>query len=487
MANKILYFQGGDVPCNILNEVTDLTFCHIYNQPNTKLPSKIKILRLGNYFNQKIELVEGLEIIYFGCYFNQDVVFPETIKEIYFSGTYNRPTFLPASTQRVIFGAGCFNNLITAKEGLKEIHLANDFDLSIDGMIPLTVEKIMIGNKFNQPVTCLSKHTNLVSLTLGNSFDQNIDMLPDNIKILSIGNSFNSGIGKLSQQLESLTIGNMFNQPLNNILRPLKKLSFLSLGNEFCHPLNINDCSIITLIVGEKFNHSLHSFSKVTNLTIGEAFSHPSHNYFPCLKYLIIPKGKQQLFNISNIPYVSISEKEYHYPTVNKIAENKKIDEINILEEPVIIKSTINHNSEPITMDNYVVGILDENELVDLLLNDHKSTIISNVKIEKFLYVKIPNGSRLLVNDIPMIISNNKEGLESDTPQEKISPLATIPKGTIVHLPGKLAKKLKCEYQVIMQTDFKVKLNPGTWVKYLDTTFQTDRCSVIVSGNVCDR
>jgi hypothetical protein len=82
----------------------------------------------------------------------------------------------------------------------------------------------------------------LTHLTLGDSFNQEINNLPENILYLSFGNSFNQNIDniwlKLSNNLTHLILGDSFNQNINKLP---ENITHLTLGYEFTQNININN------------------------------------------------------------------------------------------------------------------------------------------------------------------------------------------------------------------------------------------------------
>jgi len=89
------------------------------------------------------------------------------------------------------------SNLIT-------LIIGNDFDQEIDHFLPQTLIKLILGNKFNHPVDDLPKKLEI--FIVGNSFDQSVDYLPNSLKVLKIGKKFSKSFDELPDGLISLSI-----------------------------------------------------------------------------------------------------------------------------------------------------------------------------------------------------------------------------------------------------------------------------------------
>lgn len=136
---------------------------------------------------------------------------------------------LPASITTILFGAKSAYNrsLPTLPNGLRELRLPNDFDQPIDGILPESLEVLILRTHFNQSVNHLPSR--LKYLELGCRFNQPVDHLPNRLIHLVIGlntwGRFNQSLSHLPNSLKTLTLSlRDFNQDLDHLPSGLRQL-----------------------------------------------------------------------------------------------------------------------------------------------------------------------------------------------------------------------------------------------------------------------
>lgn len=180
-----------------------------FNEKITNLPQKLKIIKLGDFFNNEIELSENLEELYFGENFNQYLNnLPSKLKILSFSleSEFNQP-------------------LINLPTGLKKLYL---------------------GKKFNHCLDFLPSGIEFLSFSSISIYDSPIDNLPTGLKILLLGENFKNSLNNLPNGIEELIIRSDSNI-INKFPNSLKKLQ---INVKQIDKINLlNDYSINELVV----------------------------------------------------------------------------------------------------------------------------------------------------------------------------------------------------------------------------------------------
>lgn len=112
---------------------------------------------------------------------------------------------------------------------LKYLHHSDPFNLPLDKTVPPSIVSLSLGNSFNQPLTSLP--LSLRTLKFGKSFDQNVDSLPHSITKLNLGKNFDQPINSLPPSLRSLSLGIFFDHPLDKLPKSLSSLTVY--GNDY--------------------------------------------------------------------------------------------------------------------------------------------------------------------------------------------------------------------------------------------------------------
>lgn len=142
---------------------------------------------------------------------------------------------------------------------LKIISFTEEFNENINNMLPISIEHICLGSKFNNSSSKLnlSNLVNLKSFQIGSDdsiFDQNINnSLPISLVMLEILGQFNNNNSSIDltnlTNLETINLGDNFNQNINYKF-PLS-IKTINLGQRFNNnnePLNINNLVNLEMI-----------------------------------------------------------------------------------------------------------------------------------------------------------------------------------------------------------------------------------------------
>jgi hypothetical protein len=150
---------------------------------------------------------------------------------------------------------------------LKSISFLDGFNVTINLSKMNALEDIIFGSNFNQILSKDNLPVNLKKLKLGLNFIRKIDSLPDSIEELKLDDRYNSMI-ILPSNLLSLTIGDSFNQDieLNN------KLEYVSFGYHYNKSLTLPE-SLKKLLLPGKFNQDIELNEGIEELTLGSQFN----------------------------------------------------------------------------------------------------------------------------------------------------------------------------------------------------------------------
>lgn len=170
-------------------------------------------------------LDENVTELSFSVFFNQPIpvgAIPPGIKKINFGRDFNQPLpvgAIPPGTTHVVFGSH-FNQLLAPgvfSEGLVELRFGNKFNSPLNpGVLPSSLKVLKLGLWFNRPLKP--------------------GVLPKCLEKLICSCHFNKSIGthNLPPDLSELHLASYFNQLIDGFP---PKLTHLSFGNDFWHPL----------------------------------------------------------------------------------------------------------------------------------------------------------------------------------------------------------------------------------------------------------
>ncbi len=285
---------------------------------NTKIPRKLKILCFRGYNNplKTINFPEDLHYLKFGSFFNPRInkyELPSNLKELNLGNDFNQ-IFLPDS----FVNSGKYNNNIPIYNYIS-IKRNNNIDILENyNIFPDTLEKLEIGNSFNQSLTvCLKTEEdnmvvvsllpiNLIYLKLGDEYNKPLINLPNSLEELVLGKKFGNitdSLYKLSKKKcniirEKNKIINLDNLPIN--LRKLK------IDNYFNKTINNLPDSLTELEIGFSFNQKIEKFpNSLKILNLGDSFDQSLDNLPHGLEILKVGNSFDQL--LKNLPTTLIS------------------------------------------------------------------------------------------------------------------------------------------------------------------------------------
>lgn len=142
-------FSTVDMTTNL--NITEITLYHHYNKPIIGFPLTLKKITFGYTFNSDPGIFpESCEEIIFGCRFNQILkVLPKSLKKLTFGAEYNQ------IIEKGILGS-C----------LVELSFGKNFQQSIKGILPESLEILKFNNGYRKYVTCSDIPTNLQVLRI---------------------------------------------------------------------------------------------------------------------------------------------------------------------------------------------------------------------------------------------------------------------------------------------------------------------------------
>ena len=266
-----------------------------FNQCIDNLPPSLLHLTLGNDFSLEVKKwPPNLSYLKIGSSFNRFFDNPPRIRTLkhlilglYFpiNFTYSYGEYFPDLTNLTF--SYHFNQLINDLQGihalsckidsggqpesglaltgspssnlppkLTHLTLRNKFNKELP-VLPSTLQSLILGYEFNQPITSLAKCPNLKRVVLGYDFNQDLT-LPESLTDLTLGFAFDKCLN-LPLGLTHLTFSHRLNHRLNH---DLEKLS--------------DKAPDLRHLTFTQINHQIRSFpSKITNLTLGETFNQP--------------------------------------------------------------------------------------------------------------------------------------------------------------------------------------------------------------------
>lgn len=185
---------------------SDMRFKKGYHAYIDNLPLCLQRLELAGQINLNIDInkmPDKVGILILSEYFNQFVIkWPERLRTLVIGKYYNHPLInLPMTLNKLILN-GRFN------------HPLDD--------LPCRLTHLTLSRDFNYPIDYLPK--DLIFLRAGRNFDQSIDNLPAGLRYLYLGNSFNRPLDKLPRFLSSLRLNGRLEYPIDNLPETIKCL-----------------------------------------------------------------------------------------------------------------------------------------------------------------------------------------------------------------------------------------------------------------------
>ncbi|EGC39472.1 hypothetical protein DICPUDRAFT_147757 [Dictyostelium purpureum] len=207
------------------------------------LPPNISFLKVNN---QIIDLPLKTKSLPHHSNIPIDSEIPETkFEDVIINSQSEFPNLKNRNIRSITFNDD-FNEDINRKEFtslipiIKEMKFGFRFNKVIDFSLPMFLNRLIFGDKFNQPIEAGVLPSQLVHLEFGRCFNRPIKskVFPSGLKTLKFGDQFNQTINEdiLPSSIEVLKFGNQFNQPILSALLPTN-LRVLVLGLDFDHNL----------------------------------------------------------------------------------------------------------------------------------------------------------------------------------------------------------------------------------------------------------
>lgn len=186
---------------NLPNSIIEIKLGDYFNQVINKKcfinanDSKLKIIHFGYNYNK---LIDDL---------------PDSITFLDMSRScIEHINKLPSNLKKIVFGP-FYNETINKWPHLKEIRFGIYYNQPLLNL-PTTLKKLTLGYHFNQNIDHLPD--NIVELELGSQYNVDIKKLPQNLKIFRLGYSYNLPlqIQNILPHLETIVLVNKYNFPL---------------------------------------------------------------------------------------------------------------------------------------------------------------------------------------------------------------------------------------------------------------------------------
>ncbi len=216
-----------------------------FNCELKKLPSNLKILKLGNKFNKPIDLIQKLNS--FGKESLEMIVFSEYSK-------FSQPIVRLSSNLKVlIFGDEFSQELNCLPIGLKVLRLGKKFNYPLDNL-PCSLDELVIGSSlFNHPINNLPDGLTKLYFKNDCEFNYPLEKLPENLQHLKLNSKYSYDLDNLPNKLKSMVISDcgVICRGLNNkhhlkifysynkqIAKSINKLEYLVLEKKYEDEIN---------------------------------------------------------------------------------------------------------------------------------------------------------------------------------------------------------------------------------------------------------
>lgn len=183
-----------DMMCDILTNLTYLTFSYYYNSPIDKLYQLTKLTHLtfGQSFNQPVNnlhLTKSLTHLTFGDSFNQPIDNLHLLTNLIhleFGFSFNQSSdnlhILPILTH-LTFGYNFNQPIISLPHNLTYLKFEGRYNQSIDNIINLAqLSHLYFGDHFDKPINSL--HSTISTIHIGYYFKQYGSLLPTSLEKL---------------------------------------------------------------------------------------------------------------------------------------------------------------------------------------------------------------------------------------------------------------------------------------------------------------
>lgn len=255
--NDVWYGSLDNLPDNI----THLELPYYYNEPIKKLPKNLKVLILGDYFNQILELPESLEEFICSKFsrFNQAIIYPPNTKIIKLGMYFNKNIDnLPFSLENLVIDSKFFNHSISNLPfNLKQLTIKNlkniNNNINFD-YLPISLIDLFISYEIPTNISVNNLPSNLKKLELFNVImqkDYEFLNLPNSLEQLIITSMHNVNLINLPTTLKLLSISAIYQfnitLDIDNLPNSLETLKLCDTTINTNNSLIIIDCLPINL------------------------------------------------------------------------------------------------------------------------------------------------------------------------------------------------------------------------------------------------
>jgi len=191
--------------------------------------TSFKLFRTNKYLNSLLQnnpkRYKIKKVFYNGfSYNNKPVIENYTITNFH---VYNL-SYIPENKNHVYalkLDYNCNDNVDNLPENIRVLFLGQQFQQKID-YLPCNLLKLTIWGIFNNEINHLPKTLQSLIFQNYSYFNQPIDNLPDGLEYLELGHSFNQSVDKLPPNLKILKFGYCFNQDVDKLPQSLKEIHF---------------------------------------------------------------------------------------------------------------------------------------------------------------------------------------------------------------------------------------------------------------------
>ena len=153
----------------------------------------------------------------------------------------------------------CNDNVDNLPENIRVLFLGQKFQQKIDHL-PCNLLKLTIWGYFNNEINYLPKTLQTLIFQNYSFFNQPIDHLPDGLEYLELGHNFNQPINKLPSNLKILKFGYCFNQEVDKLPQSLREIHF---GFSFDKNIDELPKNIEVITIHQKYKNIMKGFHKL--------------------------------------------------------------------------------------------------------------------------------------------------------------------------------------------------------------------------------
>jgi hypothetical protein len=247
------------------------------------------------------------------CSDSQQIVFPKSLREL--MHPYPIP-IIPSTVRKLTLEQYAINlpyKIAAIPYGITHMVMHDEFNSSLQSLIPKSVTHFTLGYYYNQPITENDIPESVTHLTFGGCFNSPIIRLPNGITHITFGNSFHQPLplGCIPNTVTHLTLGRDFNNNIDNLPNSIK---VLKLGKSFCQIINYLPSGLESLSLAHPFTNMLHDMpSTLKHLILRGYFVQGLDNLPDGLMHLVVGKYQPEMHKLpSCLKYLTLSDVLVH-------------------------------------------------------------------------------------------------------------------------------------------------------------------------------